>query len=177
MAPPPTLTPGGQPLASFSDRLLATLIDTGVFLAIGMVLAIPAVIILLAVTLPDLIHVQADGTIGQPDVLHDFLLPFLWMELVVLAISLAIGWVYYVEMMFRTGQTFGKKSMKLRIVPLDPTHTLDRWTAAKRYLVQQSVGLVPGLGYLDGLWQLWDKPWQQCIHDKAAGTVVVKVAS
>ncbi|MEU3454082.1 hypothetical protein ABZ671_10820 [Micromonospora sp. NPDC006766] len=28
----------------------------------------------------------------------------------------------------------------------------------------------------DGFWQLWDKPWQQCLHDKFAGTVVVKVA-
>jgi hypothetical protein len=28
---------------------------------------------------------------------------------------------------------------------------------------------------VDGLWQLWDKPFQQCLHDKAAGTVVVKL--
>ena len=25
------------------------------------------------------------------------------------------------------------------------------------------------------LWQLFDKPLQQCLHDKVAGTVVVKV--
>jgi len=28
---------------------------------------------------------------------------------------------------------------------------------------------------VDGLWQLWDKPFQQCLHDKAAGTVGVKL--
>ncbi|MCO1596696.1 RDD family protein [Micromonospora sp. RHAY321] len=176
VAPPPTLSPGGQPLASFSDRLLAALIDTAVFMVIGMVLAVPAMIIFLVVVMPDLVRVAPDGTIGEPDFLNDFLLPLLWLELAIVAISLVIGYVYYVEMMFKTGQTFGKKSMKLRIVPLDPTRTLDRRAAAKRYLVQQGTGLVPGLAYLDGLWQLWDKPWQQCLHDKAARTVVVKVS-
>ncbi|RZT81475.1 putative RDD family membrane protein YckC [Micromonospora violae] len=176
-APPPTLTPGGQPLASFTDRLLAVLIDAAVFLVIGMVLAVPAVIIFMAIVLPDLIRVAPDGTAIEPDFVRDLLLPMLWIELAVFAISLVIGYVYYVEMMFKTGQTFGKKSMKLRIVPLDPTRTLDRRAAAKRYLVQQGTGLIPGLSYLDGLWQLWDKPWQQCLHDKVAGTVVVKVSS
>jgi hypothetical protein len=35
----------------------------------------------------------------------------------------------------------------------------------------------PLAGFGDGLWQLWDKPWQQCLHDKFAGTVVVKVST
>jgi hypothetical protein len=34
---------------------------------------------------------------------------------------------------------------------------------------------IPFLGLIDGLWQLWDKPLQQCLHDKAAQTVVVKL--
>jgi hypothetical protein len=34
---------------------------------------------------------------------------------------------------------------------------------------------VPFLSYLDGLWQLWDKPYLQCLHYKFAQTVVVKV--
>ena len=41
---------------------------------------------------------------------------------------------------------------------------------------QHIVGaVVPFLSWLDGLWQLWDKPYQQCLHDKVAQTVVVKV--
>ncbi|PWR14143.1 RDD family protein [Micromonospora acroterricola] len=170
------MSPGGQPLASFADRLLAVLIDGAVFMVLGMVLAVPAVIVFLVVVLPDLVRVAPDGTAIEPDFLHDLLLPFLWIELAIVVISLVIGYVYYVEMMFKTGQTFGKRSMKLRVVPLDPARTLDRRAAAKRYLGQQGVSLVPGLGYLDGLWQLWDKPWQQCLHDKFAGTVVVKVS-
>ncbi|MFC4019815.1 RDD family protein [Micromonospora sp. GCM10011542] len=178
MPPPPTLSPGGQPLASFADRLLAALIDTAVFMGLGIVLAVPAMIIMMVVILPDLVRVKPDGTVVQPDLLNDFLLPFLWIELAILAISLVAAYVYHVEMMFRTGQTYGKKAMKLRIVPLDPTRTLDRRAAVKRFLVQNVASLVlPGLSYLDGLWQLWDKPWQQCLHDKFAETVVVKVSS
>ena len=30
---------------------------------------------------------------------------------------------------------------------------------------------------VDGLWQLWDKPYLQTLHDKAAQTVVVKVSA
>jgi hypothetical protein len=31
------------------------------------------------------------------------------------------------------------------------------------------------VGLLDPLWCLWDKPYRQCLHDKPAKTVVVKV--
>ncbi|WP_430498503.1 RDD family protein [Micromonospora trifolii] len=177
VAPPPTLTPGGQPLASFSDRLLAMLLDAAVFMVVGLVLAVPAAIIFLVVVAPDLALFASDGSIREPDYLRELLLPLLWLDLGIIVISLVLAYVYYVEMMFKTGQTLGKKMMKLRIVPLDPTRSLDRRAAAKRFLVQQLSGFLPGLSYLDGLWQLWDKPWQQCLHDKFAGTVVVKVSS
>lgn len=32
---------------------------------------------------------------------------------------------------------------------------------------------MPFLGLLDVLWCLWDKPFQQCPHDKAAYSVVL----
>ncbi|WP_112674249.1 RDD family protein [Micromonospora saelicesensis] len=175
-APPPTLTPGGQPLASFSDRLLAMLLDSAVFMVVGLVLAVPAAIIFLVVVAPDISLFASDGSLGEVDFFHDLMLPLIWIDLGIIAISLVLAYVYYVEMMFKTGQTFGKKMMSLRIVPLDPTRSLDRRAAAKRFLVQQLSGFFPGLSYLDGFWQLWDKPWQQCLHDKFAGTVVVKVS-
>lgn len=174
--PPPALGPAGQPLASFSDRLLALLVDSAVGLGIGLVLGVPAVIIFMIWVMPGMFEVQPDGTIAEPDFLGDFLLPFLLLELGLLIVGFAISYVYYVEMMFRSGQTLGKKMMKIRIVPLDPFTTLNRAAAAKRFLVQNvAAAFIPGLSYVDGLWQLWDKPYQQCLHDKFARTVVVKV--
>ena len=67
--------------------------------------------------------------------------------------------------------------MKIKVVPLAPGATLTRGMAAKRYLVEFPGGIfVPFFSYVDGLWQLWDKPYQQTLHDKFAQTVVVKVA-
>jgi uncharacterized RDD family membrane protein YckC len=122
---------------------------------------------------------STDPATGQPDpatVFSGFFLPLLLVELGLIAFTLVIYYFYYVEMLFRSGQTVGKKALKIRIVPLDPSATLTRGMAAKRYLVEFGVSvLVPFFQYLDGLWQLWDKPYQQTLHDKFAQTVVIKV--
>ena len=78
-------------------------------------------------------------------------------------------------MMFRSGQTIGKRIMKLRVQPVDPRLALTRRIALKRYAVIMLTSLVPALGWVDGLWQLWDKPWRQCLHDKFAQTLVIKL--
>jgi uncharacterized RDD family membrane protein YckC len=108
----------------------------------------------------------------------EFLLPLLLLEAGVFLLMLVLYYVYDVEMMFRSGQTFGKKLMKIKVVPLDPAATLTRAAAAKRYGVEFVAGMfVPFFSYVDGFWQLWDKPYQQTLHDKAAGTIVIKVPS
>jgi uncharacterized RDD family membrane protein YckC len=174
--PPPAPTaPNGQRLASFSDRLLAYLIDAGVLVGAVLVLAIPVFIFFFVAVTPDLFEFEPDGTAADPD-FFEFFVPFLLLEAAIVAISMVVSYVYYVEMLFRSGQTLGKKAMKIKIVPLDPAATLTRRVAAKRWLVAYlAAAFVPGLNYLDGLWQLWDKPYQQCLHDKFARTVVVKV--
>ena len=60
-------------------------------------------------------------------------------------------------------------------IPVDPALGLNRGLAAKRFLVMQGGSIVPGLGLLDGLWQLWDKPYRQCPHDKVSSTLVIKL--
>ncbi|MFI9642798.1 RDD family protein [Micromonospora sp. NPDC051925] len=178
MPPPgfPALSPGGQPLASFGDRLLAVLLDGLVLGAASLVVTIPAFIAFFVLVMPDLTATAPDGT-PVSDPFLGFLLPLLALEAGIFLVMLALSYVYQVEMMFKTGQTVGKRVMRLRVVPLDPAGTLDRRMAAKRWAAYQVAGIViPGFSYLDGLWQLWDKPWQQCLHDKFAGTIVVKVA-
>ena len=106
-----------------------------------------------------------------------YFLPVLLVELGVFVFLMLLYYVYAVEFMHRTGQTLGKKAMKIRVVPIDPSRRLTRGMAAKRYLTEYVVGsIVPAFSWIDGLWQLWDKPYQQTLHDKAAQTVVVKVS-
>ncbi|MCW3841632.1 RDD family protein [Micromonospora yasonensis] len=177
---PPALAPNGQPLAGFGDRLVAWLVDTAVATLLAMVLFFPVFIWLFYRMFSEMMTASLDGTVPQPDpaaMMTDFFLPMLLAEAGLLLVMLVFYWLYHVEYARRTGQTLGKKVMKLRIVPLDPAAPLTRSVLGKRYLVEFVAGmLVPFANYVDGFWQLWDKPWQQCLHDKFAGTVVVKVA-
>ncbi len=92
-----------------------------------------------------------------------------------LLVQAAIGYYFEVTWVLRhDGQTIGKRVLSLRTVGVDGT-ALTRAAAHRRYGVQFVATVVPLLAYLDGLWQLWDKPLRQCLHDKAARTVVVKV--
>jgi uncharacterized RDD family membrane protein YckC len=150
--------------------------------AISLLIALPAIIIFV-VRWTSTLEPYADpyGPAPDPSVFFadfysDVFLPFLLLEAGLFLLALVLYYVYDVEMMHRSGQTIGKRVMKIRVLPLDPTAALTRLTAVKRYGVQVVGGsLVPFLGLLDGLWQLGDKPYQQCLHDKAAATIVIKV--
>jgi uncharacterized RDD family membrane protein YckC len=105
-----------------------------------------------------------------------------WIATVVIAalasvaVGLLFGYLYYVEYsLHQGGQTVGKRLAKIRVVPLNPVESLTRRHLALRYLSRYGMSLVSVLGLLDGLWQLWDKPYRQCLHDKAAKTVVVRL--
>jgi uncharacterized RDD family membrane protein YckC len=172
---PPALSRTGRPLASFADRLLAYLIDVAILLAVVVVLAVPFTLAVVFAILPDALRMAPDGSAYELDSL-DFIVPLLLLEGALVLLLLGFQYLYYVEYLKRTGQTVGKKAMKIRVVRLDDDGPIDRRIAAKRFLVQVVAGgFLPFFSYLDGLWQLWDKPYQQCLHDKFAGTVVVKV--
>jgi uncharacterized RDD family membrane protein YckC len=160
--------PNGMPLAGFGDRFLAYLIDVAVTMGVALVLAIPLVIGVIAV-------IAGSSATDSADAGPSFALLLLFELGYVVAI---IGWIYiyHVEMFGHTGVTWGKRAMKLQIIRLDdPSTPPTRGVMAKRWAVQNVVGsIVPFFSYVDNLWQLWDKPYQQCLHDKAAGTIVVK---
>jgi uncharacterized RDD family membrane protein YckC len=175
--PPAPVAPGGRPLADFGTRLLAYLIDSAIVSGVAMVIAVPAVIVFVLMRMDELVPAEP-GAVPPPGAFGDFVGPFLLMEAGIILLLLVGYYVYYVEIMYRTGQTVGKKAMRIRVVPLDPAARLTRGMAAKRYAVECVAGLfVPFLVYVDGFWQLWDKPFQQTLHDKAAQTVVIKVSA
>jgi uncharacterized RDD family membrane protein YckC len=174
--PPPALSPGGAPLADFGTRLLSWLIDAVLVSVVGLGVAVPLGFWFLSTRFSRLDALGPTPGLGQ--VFSAFFLPLLLVEASVIAFQLVCYYVYSVELMYRSGQTLGKRIMKIRIVPLDPAATLTRGMAAKRYLVEFVGGtLIPYFHYVDGLWQLWDKPFQQTLHDKVARTAVVKVSA
>jgi uncharacterized RDD family membrane protein YckC len=80
------------------------------------------------------------------------------------------GWLGYCLLTMRSGgQTWGKRVAGVRVVTLEG----NRVPTARDILLRELVYLAMGGVYVDALWCLWDRPWQQCLHDKVAGTVVV----
>ena len=173
--------PNGMPLADFGQRLLAYLLDTLVVTLVASVLTCP-LYVWWVVAIVSRAEASADAPGSDPtdpfagDLFTGIFLPMLGLLGGVFVAVALVTYVYQVELMFRTGQTIGKRVMKLRVMPLDPAETLTRGHAARRWLVQWGGGtFIPFFSYLDGLWQLWDKPYRQCLHDKVPRTVVVKI--
>ena len=83
------------------------------------------------------------------------------------------------------GQTVGKRALRIRTVSADTGDPIAIERGFQRALLPLAFGVVgllgPGtffLGFLgsllDDLWPLWD-PQRQALHDKVAGSIVVKV--
>jgi len=163
------VSPAGIPLADFGSRLLAFVIDLVLVGVVWGIATIPAIIAVMTSVMP------ADDTSVNP---FSVLVPMLAVEAGAFVLQLLLWYLYAVEIMHRGGQTLGKRIMKIRVIPLDPRLQLTRMHALKRYAAQFLPSVLFGFYVLvDDLWPLWDKPFQQSLHDKAAQTVVVKVSA
>ena len=162
MAPRPEVAPNGEPLAEQFVRLGARLIDGLIVGGVATVIFVPVIIGIVVAT--------TDASTAGPSVLL-----LLLAELGLFLFILVGQYVYEVELAKRTGQTVGKRLLKIRVIPLAPRQPIARSHLAKRWLVTGPGGMIPGLGLINAVWCLWDKPYRQCLHDKFADTVVVKV--
>ncbi|MCZ2523383.1 MULTISPECIES: RDD family protein [Streptomyces] len=146
---------GMPPLAESGQRFLARLIDTGVLIAFFVVATA------LFVDFDDATAMSFSGNIMAS------------------LMGYGLYFVYEGVMLSRDGQTLGKKAMKIRVAMLADGRVPGSagWIRAAVYALP---GVISCLGVifwlLNSLWHLWDKPYQQCLHDKAAKTVVVKTS-
>ena len=86
--------------------------------------------------------------------------------------------VYEGLMLSSSGQTVGKRLMSIRVAMLEDgavPRGVPGWFRAAVYALPV---LVPCCGtvfwLVNVLFCTWDRPWRQCLHDKAARTVVVE---
>jgi uncharacterized RDD family membrane protein YckC len=98
---------------------------------------------------------------------------FLLLGFAAAAISFGYDWLQH----GMWGQTIGKRVMGTKVVTADTRSSISGQAACGRAAVYALVPAVPSVGGLFALinesWLLWD-PRRQCLHDKAAGTVVVR---
>ncbi|MBH1938957.1 RDD family protein [Streptomyces sp. AV19] len=90
---------------------------------------------------------------------------------IVLAALLLGGVLYEVLPTAKWGRTLGKKLCGVRVLDIGSHDTASFGAALRRWLVYSLPGLL-AVGLLGVLWCLFDRPWRQCWHDKAARTFV-----
>lgn len=137
------------PLASRGKRLLARIID-------ALIVGIPVAIVV------GLSNGFTSNT-GQT----------YWQQAVYTLVYL----VYEGLMLTSSGQTVGKKLMRIRVALLEngaiPAGS-PGWFRAATYSLPALVPCIGSLFWLvNVLFCTWDQPYHQCLHDKAARTVVV----
>ncbi|MGP4000550.1 RDD family protein [Streptomyces sp. 8N706] len=147
---------GMPPLANRGRRLLARIID-------GILIGVPvSVIMVLIVGYYDPWDPDDSGRSAT-----------------VQGTVMLVYFIYEGLMLSNSGQTVGKKLMRVRVALLEnggvPAGSVG-WIRAAVYTLPL---FVPCCGFVFWLINVlnctWDKPYQQCLHDKAAKTVVVAV--
>ncbi|RBM21426.1 RDD family protein [Streptomyces sp. PT12] len=146
---------GMPPLASLGRRLLARIID-------ALIVGIPVTFALWPLMGAYNGNDDSGAAYGQQ------------------AIVLLVYFLYEGLMLSARGQTVGKMLMRIRVAMLD-NGAVPRgnpaWYRAAVYSLPQ---LLPCVGFIFWLVNVltctWDRPYRQCLHDKAAGTVVVSAA-
>ncbi|MBP0454350.1 RDD family protein [Kitasatospora sp. RG8] len=142
--------PGMPPLGSWPSRILAQLIDYLLVQAVALLVVLPFA------SLGD-----RSGSAGA-----------FWL-------ACALYLIYDGVMLSRDGQTLGKKALKIRVAMLidgsTPTPAA-AWTRSAVFILPAVVCCAAFWWVIDGLFGVFDKPYSQCIHDKAAKTVVVSTA-
>ncbi|WP_031127331.1 RDD family protein [Streptomyces exfoliatus] len=92
---------------------------------------------------------------------------------IALAALFVIGILYEVVPTSRWGRTLGKKLCGIEVRDIE-AHQPPRFGASlRRWLVYSVLGLL-AIGVFNVLWCLFDRPWRQCWHDKAARTFVAR---
>ena len=119
--------------------------------------------------------VPADGSAPSDAAMTALQGDLLAVSTSVTVISVVVSFLYEVPQNKAWGRTLGKRALGIRIrplvadVPLGWGQVLARWGTFEVF----SIILGGLLLVIDLLWPLWDRPWRQALHDKAARTVVV----
>ncbi|MGC4895013.1 RDD family protein [Micromonospora sp. DT31] len=181
---PPTPEPHGLPLASYGARLAARLIDFGVVFLLNAVVNgwfvwryVEAVWPYLRESMRRAMNGDT-STEGLPQIDQQAG----GLQLAILLLATALWYAYEVPSMAARGQTFGKRLMGVRAVPVEADQPLGFGRATRRWstlglptLLWYCCGLGLLLQLVDAVSPLFDQPLRQALHDKRAQTVVVQL--
>jgi uncharacterized RDD family membrane protein YckC len=183
--PPPGFPPGypptynsspsyaGAPRASFGARLAGQLLD-GLLYGLLQTLFVGIGVVMILVAARDCVSkVQDANDAGVDNVTctsSELNGPLLFLGIVVIAVGLLFVLALYARSLGRTGQTWGRKVMNVKVVDKNTMQPIGFGRAVGRTLFAWLFsGSFCWLGYL---WMLWDND-KQTWHDKVVGSVVI----
>ncbi|WP_435586952.1 RDD family protein [Micromonospora aurantiaca (nom. illeg.)] len=180
----PIPRPHGLPLASYGARLVARLIDFGVVFLLNAVVNgwfVWRYIEAVSPYLRESVRRALNGdtsTEGLPQIDDQAG----GLQIAILVIATALWYAYEVPSMAARGQTFGKRLMGIRALPVEADQPLGFGRATRRWstlglptLLWYCCGLGLVLQLIDAVSPLFDHPLRQALHDKRAQTVVVQL--
>ncbi|NED33311.1 RDD family protein [Streptomyces sp. SID8499] len=154
--------------AGLGKRLAARLVDSVVLGAVTAVAAVP-----LGVKAADHVDEKIDAAKLSGQTVTVWLLDGTTAAYlgIVLAVLLLFGVVYEALPTARWGRTLGKKLCGLQVRDIEAHEPPTFGAALRRWFVYSVPGLLV-IGVVGVAWCLFDRPWHQCWHDKAAHTFV-----
>ncbi|MGW5569266.1 RDD family protein, partial [Streptomyces tendae] len=154
--------------AGLGKRLAARLIDTVVLAGVTAVAAVP-----LGLKAVDHVNGKIDEAKLSGETVRVWLLDGTTSTYlgIVLAVLLLFGVVYEALPTVKWGRTLGKKLLGLEVRDIEAHEPPSFGAALRRWLVYSVPGLL-AVGVVGVAWCLFDRPWHQCWHDKAANTFV-----
>ncbi|GAA1754460.1 RDD family protein [Luedemannella helvata] len=176
--PPPRMH--GLPLASPGARLVARLIDIAAVLGLNVIANGYFVYLYIAEIWPPLsaaMRASLAGQVVDTSTLQSSRASTL--QFIIILVGIAVWFAYEVPTVAATGQTFGKRVMRLRVMRMESAQPMGFYRSWRRWSVMAlptllwvcCVGFF--IQFFDNLFVAIDRPLRQAIHDKGALTVVV----
>ncbi|MFR9797296.1 RDD family protein [Streptomyces sp. MS06] len=156
--------------AGLGKRLAARLVDTVVLAAVTSAAAVP-----LGLRAADHVNGKVDAARATGHTVTVWLLDGTTAVYlgIVLAVLLLGGILYEALPTARWGRTLGKRLLGIEVRDIEGLGAPSFGAALRRWLVYSVPGLLV-VGAVGVLWCLFDRPWHQCWHDKAAHTFVAE---
>ena len=151
-------------ISSFGRRLGGFVLDGLIYGLIGLLFAIPGIAIMIAAA------ASADDCVGSNCDADAAAVGGIFAGLGVMLIGYFLVFVLYVWQLTKSGQTFGRKIVGVRVID-EATGQPPGWgKAIGRSLFAAFIsGQIVYIGYL---WMLWDDK-KQTLHDKVTSTHVI----
>ncbi|MFG2039022.1 RDD family protein [Dactylosporangium sp. NPDC048998] len=177
--PSPAVLPHGHALAPLGSRLIARLIDILMVALLNAAVTGWFIYQYVKDVGPIMAEIWRRQLAGEP--INDLATPerASYLQIVILILIAALWFAYEVPAIAGSGQTLGKRLLKIKVVGLDSDKPLGfgrairRWNPLGLSVLLWTCGVGFLLQFVDSLSPVIDWPLHRAFHDRSAGTVVV----